>query len=252
MTTASQLTTDDLVTALRASLHGDVVTPDDASFPAAAFGLDLSAAHRPDLVVIAANSGDAAATVRLAARAGRRVVVQATGHRPAQAGPGTVLIVTRLLAQVRIDPEAKTAIVGAGASWRQVLEAAEPYGLAPISSSADREPLARTFAFAVDHIRELEVVTARGDVLTVDAHRDMFHALRRGRAPFGLVTAATIDLVPLARLYAGGLWFPAGGAADFRAVLPRTFGGMSFAPGGADLLRSPTPPAKMTGCGPIR
>ena len=58
MTTTSPLTASDLVAMLRAGVHGDVVTPDDASFPAAAFGFDLSPAGRPELVVIAADAGD--------------------------------------------------------------------------------------------------------------------------------------------------------------------------------------------------
>ncbi len=237
MTTHSALTVNDLVAVLRAVVHGDVVAPDDASFPAAAFGMarnfggEASAVSRPGVVVIAADSADVAAVVRAASRAGRRVVVQATGNAEVPAGPDDILLVTRLLARVRIDPAGRTATVGAGSTWRQVLAAAEPFGLAPVSSSADHEPIARTFAFAADHLRSVEVVTVQGDLVTVDVRQDpdLFSALRRRRAAFGLVTAATIELLPLDRLYAGGLWFAEESAAlvqrrwrEWVAELPAT------------------------------
>lgn len=231
MTTQSPLTVNELAASLRAVVHGDVVTAEDASFPAAAFGVEACAASRPGVVVIAADAGDVAAVVRAATRAGRRVVVQAAGNAGAAAGPNDILLVTRLLARVRIDPTGRTATVGAGATWRQVLAAAEPFGLAPVSSSADREPVARSFAFAADHVRSLDVVTAQGDLVTVDVRQDpeLFSGLRRRRAAFGLVTAATIELLPLDRLYAGGLWFAEESAGavltrwrDWAPGLPRT------------------------------
>ena len=238
MTTHSALTVNEIVAALRAVVHGDVVTPDDASFPAAAFGMarnfggEASAACEPGVVVIAVDAGDVAAVVRAGTRAGRRVIVQAAGNAGVAAGPNDILLVTRLLARVQIDPTGRTATVGAGSTWRQVtLAAAEPFGLAPVSSSADREPVARTFAFAADHVRSLEVVTAQGDLITVDVQQDpdLFSALRRRRAAFGLVTAATIELLPLSRLYAGGLWFAEESAElvqrrwrDWVADLPET------------------------------
>ena len=38
--------------------------------------------------------------------------------------------------EVRIDPQARTATVGAGARWQQVIEAAAPHGLAPLNGSS--------------------------------------------------------------------------------------------------------------------
>jgi FAD/FMN-containing dehydrogenase len=71
----------------------------------------------------------------------------------ATGGVGTILVVTRLLARVSIDPEARTARMGANSSWRQVLAAATPFGLVPVPSpvgSTHRGPRVRTFAFAPD------------------------------------------------------------------------------------------------------
>jgi len=223
MTIAPSLTSADLAVAMAAATRGDVVTPDHPSYPAACFGYASAGEDAPEIVVIAADACDVAAAVRLAARSGRRVAVQATGHTAPAGGVGTILVVTRLLARVSIDPEARTARVGAGSSWRQVLAAARAFGLAPVPSpdgDTARSPRVRRFAFAPDHVREFEVVTTAGAILQVDADRDpeRFGALRAGRAAFGLVTAMTIDLQPAEGHYAAGLWFS---GADAGPVLRR-------------------------------
>ena len=223
MTIAPSLTSADLAVAMAAATRGDVVTPDHPSYPAACFGYASAGEDAPEIVVIAADACDVAAAVRLAARSGRRVAVQATGHTAPAGGVGTILVVTRLLARVSIDPEARTARVGAGSSWRQVLAAARAFGLAPVPSpdgDTARSPRVRRFAFAPDHVREFEVVTTAGAILQVDADSDpeRFGALRAGRAAFGLVTAMTIDLQPAEGHYAAGLWFS---GADAGPVLRR-------------------------------
>ncbi len=209
-----------LAAELAALVDGEVLPGDR---PGAAAGFNVATVHSPDLVVHASSAADVAATVAVAGRAGRRVAVQATGHGAPAAGPGTVLVVTRALDGVTVDPAARTATVGAGATWQQVLDAAAPHGLAPLAGSAPGVgavgytlggglgPVARTFGFAADAVRSLTVVTADGELVVVDpaANPERFWALRGGGAAFGLVTSMTVDLFPVARLYAGGLWFTA-------------------------------------------
>jgi FAD/FMN-containing dehydrogenase len=224
--------TDRLLAELAARTRGQVLRGDAPGVPAATAGFNTATVHRPELVLLAAGEEDVAEAVRVAAATGRRVAVQATGHGARATGPGTVLVVTRALDSVTVDPVARTATVGAGATWQQVLDAAAPAGLAALAGSAPGVgavgytlggglgPVARTFGFAADHVRALRVVTADGTLVDVDADRDgeRFWALRGGGAAFGLVTAMTIDLFPVASLYAGGLWFSADVA---RTVLHR-------------------------------
>lgn len=102
-----------------------------------------------------------------------------------------------------------------------MIEAAAPYGLAPLCGSAPSVgavgytlggglgPIARTYGFAADHVRSLEVVTADGRTRIADAgtEPDLFWALRGGKGDFGVVTAMTIGLVPVASLYGGGIFY---------------------------------------------
>ena len=64
-----------------------------------------------------------------------RIAVQASGHGLTQGIDGGVLIATGGFNGVRVDAERKTAWIEAGATWRDVVDATAPYGLAPLSGS---------------------------------------------------------------------------------------------------------------------
>ncbi len=221
MITAGPLSTTDLAATVRASIHGDVVTPDEPSFAAAAFGATGVA---PELVVVAADAADVGRTVVLAGRHGRRVIAQVTGRPTRIAAERTILVVTRLLAAVRVDADRRTATVGIGASWRQVLDAAEPFGLTALSATARRGPQSAglgprgtVFAFAADRIRSFEVVTATGERLLVGPDSPDFRALRQGQTAAGLIVAMTLELVRHPALTVAELTFAADDAADVLA-----------------------------------
>ena len=151
----------------------------------------------------------------------------ATAAPPDPAAP--VLLSTRRLDAVTVDPRARTARVGAGATWAQVLAAAAPHGLTALTPSSTRVGVAgytlggglgllgRRYGFAADHLRRLRLVTADGRPHEIDADRapELHWALRgAGRTGFGVVTELEFALFPLTRLYGGGIVWPAAAAAD--------------------------------------
>jgi hypothetical protein len=188
---------------------------------------DRSVQHRPAVVVGARNAADIEATVRFAADLDLPVAVQATGHGATFPADGGVLISTRRMTDVQIDPEARTARFAAGTTWEPVIDRAAPFGLAPLNGSAPFVGavsytlggglgiLGRRYGYAADHVRWLDVVLASGERLRVtpDRHPDLFWGLRGGKGNLGVVTAMEVDLMPVARLYGGGLYFPAGATA---------------------------------------
>jgi len=95
---------------------------------------ELSAPHnlllrpRPALVVEASSADDVVSAVRLARAFGAAVAVQSTGHGAADELAGTVLVATRGLDELAVDPYRRVARVGAGVRWQTVLDAAAPYG----------------------------------------------------------------------------------------------------------------------------
>src|SRR6185436_1438272 len=93
--------------------------PGSARYEEHCAGFQLRERHRPALVTAARAAGDVVAAVRHAAESGMPIAVQATGHGLADplAGEG-VLVSTRGMDSVDVDPDTGTARVGAGARWR--------------------------------------------------------------------------------------------------------------------------------------
>ncbi|GAA3143991.1 FAD-binding oxidoreductase [Planomonospora alba] len=205
--------------------RGPVFRPGEAGYDAERDGFQQAGRHRPDLVVAAAGADDVRAAVEYAAARDLPVAVQATGHGLAVTAEGGVLVATRAMADVRVDPGARTAWVAAGARWQRVIEEAARHGLAPLSGSSPHVGavgytlggglglLARRYGYAADHVRAFEIVTADARVRRLVPGDELFGALLGGGGNFGVVTGMEIALVPVTRLYGGGLYFPASAEA---------------------------------------
>lgn len=107
-----------------------VLVPDEPGYDDEVAGFQTAFGRRPDVVVGAGTVGDVVAAVAYAAQRGLPVRVQTTGHGVAGAYEGGVLVGTRRMDGVRVDPVGRIAHVEAGVRWGQVVAAAEPYGLA--------------------------------------------------------------------------------------------------------------------------
>ncbi len=215
------------LTSLVTTLQGTVLRPGDAGYDDEVATFNLATRHRPPVVVAAHSTADVAAAVRFAAAHGLPVGVQATGHGPATAIDDGVLVSTKHMADVRVDPSTRTATVGAGVKWRAVIDAAAPYSLAPLCGSnsdvgvvgytagGGLPLLGRTFGFAADHVQAFTVVTADGVVreATPERETDLFWGLRGGKGNLGIITEMTVDLVPIDRFYGGGIYYPGEHAA---------------------------------------
>ncbi|WMX47078.1 FAD-binding oxidoreductase [Streptomyces roseicoloratus] len=185
---------------------------------------------RPDRVVAATGPDDVRAAVRHAAEHGLTVAVQSTGHGRGGPVEGGLLLDTRRMDEVVVDPVARTARIGAGARWGQVVAAAAPHGLAPLNGSSPGVGvvgyllggglgiLGRTYGWAADHVRSLDLVTADGEPRHLTPGDAAFEALLGGGHGLGVVTAVETALVPVARLYGGSLAFD-GAVVDPARVL---------------------------------
>jgi FAD/FMN-containing dehydrogenase len=202
--------------------HGAVHVPGDEGYEEGRKSLNPAVDARPVMVAEAAGRDDVRAAVVAAAEQGLPLAVQATGHGTHVPSDGGILLRTSLLDTVEIDPARRVARVGPGARWGQVLAAAAPYGLAPLSGSSPQVGvtgytlgggvgwLSRRYGFAADSVLSAEVVTADGRVVTAgpDVHGDLFWALRGGGGNFGVVTSLEFKLYPVAQVYAGIAYFP--------------------------------------------
>ncbi|WP_406864122.1 FAD-binding oxidoreductase [Streptomyces sp. HUAS MG47] len=227
------------IDALVAQVAGPVFRPGDEGYDQERTGFNLAVQHRPDVIVGATRAEDVQAAVRFAGQHGLPVAVQATGHGYSVAAEGGLLITTGRMTGVEVDPEARTVTVEAGVRFEQVIPETAPHGLAPLNGSAPHVGvvsyvlgggiglLVRTFGYASDRVRSMDVVTADGSLrhVTPDGEPDLYWALLGGRDNFGIVTRLEMGLVPVARLYGGGIFYDAEAAPDvFRAYLRWTAG----------------------------
>lgn len=211
-------------------IAGPVLTPQDDGYERETAAYNLATPIRPDVVVGAVDADAVAAAVAWAAARRVPVGVQATGHGADGPMQGGLLISTARLQECTVDPEARTARVGAGVRWRSVLEASVPHGLVGLNGSTTDvgvvgytlggglPVLGRTFGFAADHVRSADVVTPDGRRRTVDATHEpeLLGLLRGGKGNLGVVTAMEFELLPLDGLYGGGIFYP---GDDARQVL---------------------------------
>ncbi|MEU9476562.1 FAD-binding oxidoreductase [Streptomyces sp. NPDC048191] len=209
-----------------------LLRPGDTGYDDELAGFQLGFPQRPAVVVPARSTADVVAAVRYAAAGGLPVGVQATGHGLPGGYEGGVLVSTRRMDGIVVDPGARTVRVRAGVRWGQVVAAAEPYGLAPLNGSAPGVGavsytlggglgiLARQFGYAADHVRWLELVTADGGPRRVapDSDPELYWAVLGAGQNLGIVTELEIGLVPVRTLYGGSLAFD-GRAVDPAAVL---------------------------------
>lgn len=220
--------TSSLREALAREVRGEVFAAGEPGGAAESAAFNAAVVHRPAAVVTARDATDVAAAVRIAGEAGRRVAVQATGHGAAATGEDTVLVSTRHLTGVEVDPLHRVARVAAGTRWREVIDAAVPHGLAPLSGSSSgvgavgytlgggMGHLARRHGFAADHVRSVDLVTASGERTRVTAGSDpeLFWALRGGQGGFGIATSIEIDLFPVHAFHGGAMIFTGPAIAD--------------------------------------
>jgi hypothetical protein len=192
--------------------------------------LNLAVQHTPLIAVGATCAADVAAAVSWAVAHGLGVAVQATGHGPVRNAAGSMMITTRRMQGLVIDPERRTARVEAGVKWKRVMEGAAEFGLAGMCGSssdvgvvgytlgAGLGSLGRKYGFSADHVRSVEIVTADGRQrsLSAESEPELFWAVRGGKGNLGIVTALEIELMPVGGLYAGGIFFA---GDDMAAVL---------------------------------
>jgi hypothetical protein len=217
---------DETVAQLRSRIAGSVALPTDPGYQRVT-PWNVAVPVQPAAAVFVANARDVAEAVQFAAAHGLTVAVQATGHGALPIGPTTLLVHTGELGGCHVDAHNRTAYVGAGVRWQQVLEAATPYGLAPACGSAPGVgvvgfltgggigPLVRSVGLSSDHVRGFELVTGTGEILwvTPQQHAELFWGLRGSKGTLGIVTAVEIDLLPITEFYGGALYFDGADAA---------------------------------------
>jgi len=210
----------------------DPTRPGDPGWDAARGSWNTAIDQHPAAVARASSVADVQAAVAHARGAGLRVAPQATGHGSEalslEALRGALLLRTSGLDAIAVDPAARTAHVGAGVTAGALADAAGAHGLAPVLGLAASVGVAglslggglgwlsRTHGLAANNVRALDVVTAAGAALRVDAEHepDLFWALRGGGGRCAIVTGLEVALHPVGEATAGMIAWPAERAGE--------------------------------------
>ena len=183
-------------TDLSARMTGRVVAPSDPDWDATRQVFNLAMDLRPAAVALPRDINDAIAAVEYARGHGLRVAPQATGHNADALGSleDVLLIDVRELQDVSVDPGARRVRVGAGVKWERVVPQLSELGLAALHGSSPDVGiagyslgggmgwLARKYGLQANSVTAMELVTADGRAVRVDAENEpeLFWALRGG------------------------------------------------------------------------
>lgn len=199
----------------------EFLTSSDSAYEAELAGFNTAYPLRPAVVVPAASEAEVIEAVAYARARGLTVTAFATGHGTSAPLEGGMVINLSRVADVAIDPLARTARVGGGTRWAAVVAAAAQHGLAPVTGSSTSVgvvgylmggglgPLSRSHGFSSDWVRGFRLVTGTGELVAANAEEnpELFWALRGGKGGFGIVTEVTVELVPAHSVYGGAVTF---------------------------------------------
>lgn len=225
--------------ALRSDLDGIVAVPGDDVYTEATTIWNGMVRKRPAAVVRAASVEDVARTVSVAADEGVELSIRAGGHNIAglALSDGGLTLDMSGFRDVVVDPDARTARVGAGCLLGDVDRATQAYGLAAplgfvsltgvagLTLGGGFGYLTRRFGWTVDTLDEVEIVMADGTVRRASRTEEpeLFWALRGGGGNFGVVTEFVFRLEPVGPQITGGvIAWPAAYAEDVLGVFRAT------------------------------
>jgi FAD/FMN-containing dehydrogenase len=208
-----------VLTELRHRHRGPVIAPDDGGYHAARMTFNGMIDRRPALITRPLDVDDVVTAIAFARDSDLPVAVRGGGHSVAGhcMGDDSVVVDLRLMRNVAVDPDARTATCDGGALWEDFDPPCLRHGLAtPGGTFGDTGVAGLTLGGGIGHLVGLHgltldnligatVVTAAGDVLRAsdDENPDLFWALRGGGGNFGVVTDFTFRLHPVGQLLGG-------------------------------------------------
>lgn len=203
-------------------LPGDrLYLPGDPGYDDARRAWNLAIDQRPAAVFEPESTAEVADAVGVAVGAGLRVAVQTTGHAAGPLGDltDTMLLRTRRMQRVTVDPARRVVRAQAGVRWGAVVEAVAPYGLTVLHGSSPSVGVvgytlhggigwyARALGLAAHHVTAAQLVTPDGTAVRVteDEHPELLWGLRGGGGNVGIVTELEFRAFDVDTAYAGVL-----------------------------------------------
>jgi len=209
------------IAALRDSLRGSLLRPEDAGYDVARSLWNAMIDRRPAAIVRAAGAADVMQAVNFARQHRLLLAVKGAGHNIAgkAACDGGLMIDLSAMKSVRVDPLARLARVEPGALLSDFDRETQAFGLSTptgINSTTGMAGLtlgggfgwqSRKRGLTIDNLQSVDVVLASGELVQASAtqNADLFWAVRGGGGNFGIVTSFEYRLHPLGPQVLAGL-----------------------------------------------
>ena len=202
------------VAELRRRLEGKATSRTDSDYETIRRSMcwnQLTPARYPEIIVHVTSEADVSEALEFARANGMKVAVRGGGHSWVgfSLRNGSVLVDLEKLNQVKIDREARTAIVQPAVTGRELNNQLAPLGLAFPVGHCPSVPMSgfllsgglgwnsNTWGPACFSVEEVRIVTADGEISTANAERnaDLFWAARGGGPGFfGVITQFRLKL----------------------------------------------------------
>jgi len=213
------------IAALRSSLTGEIIEPEDPRYDKARSLFYGGIDKRPAAILRVANAQDAARVIQYARETGVELAVRSGGHSPvgSSLSDGGIVLDLHDMRRVEVDVAKRTAWAETGATAVEFATAAGAHGLGVsfgdtgsvglggITLGGGVGYLVRKHGLTIDNLIAAEIVTADGTVRRIDAEHepDLFWAIRGGGGNFGVATRLHFRLQQVDPFVGGMLMQPA-------------------------------------------
>jgi len=215
----SRMSLEQAITEFRGQFRGAVIEPGNAGYDEARKVYNGMIDRKPRLIAKCADVADVMVAVRMAKANSLPVSIRCGGHNAAGLGvcDDGLVIDLEPMNYVRVDPSARTVLVGAGCKWSDVDHATHAFGLAVPSGIISSTGVAgltlgggighltRKYGLTIDNLLSVDMVLADGSfvVASAEENSDLFWAIRGGGGNFGIVTSFLFEAHPVSTVCAG-------------------------------------------------
>lgn len=212
------------VQAFTAEFRGTVIRPGDKAYESARRIWNASIDKRPGIIARCAGVADVIDAVNFARNNNLLLAIRGGGHNVAGRAlcEGGVVVDLSQMKGVFVDPKQRVARVQAGATLGDVDRETHVHGLAVPAGVVSKTGIAgltlgggvgwlvRKYGLTCDNVLSFELITAEGQLLTVDdeEHPDLFWGLRGGGGNFGVVTSFEYRAYPVHTVLGGMIIHP--------------------------------------------
>jgi hypothetical protein len=213
-----------LIRDFKASLRGELFRPGSEGYESSRRIWNANIVKYPSVIAKCSGPADVGASVNFARKNNLLVSIKGGGHSIPGLGlcDGGLTIDLGSFKGVRVRPDEKTALAGAGVTWGEFDHETQLHGLATTGGEISTTGISgltlgggvgwlnAMYGTSCDNLVSADVVTADGSVLTADADRnsDLFWGLRGGGGNFGVVTSLKYKLHPVGMTLSGFVAWP--------------------------------------------